>query len=268
MASHACGHDGQSGLTMTKAIDPKRWCEGRVHALRQWTDKLYSIQVEADVDTFTAGQFTKLGLIIGDEFISRPYSYVNAPGESLREFYFITVPDGPLTNTMIKLERGDPVQVMRKASGFLTLNEVPAAPHLWMLSTGTAIGPFLSILKTAEPWQRYQRIVLVHAVRLAEELSFAETVQSLRNAHPDQFEFIPFVSREDTDFAIKARIPAAIESGRLEDRAALEITPGNSQIMICGNPDMVKSTQSVLQERGLTRNRRRAPGHITVENYW
>lgn len=268
MAEYAGGHGGAAGLSMANTIDPKRWCEGRVHALRQWTDKLYSIQVEADVDAFTAGQFTKLGLIIGDEFISRPYSYVNAPDETPQEFYFVTVPDGPLTSAMTGLKAGDPIQVMRKASGFLTLNEVPAAPQLWMLSTGTALGPFLSILKTTEPWQCYQRIILVHAVRLAEELSFVETVETLRNAHPDQFDFIPFVSREDRDFAIRARIPAAISDGRLEERAGLVITAENSQLMICGNPDMVKSTQSVLQERGLARNRRRAPGHITVENYW
>jgi len=253
---------------MTTKIDPKRWCEGRVHSLRQWTDKLYSIRVEAEVDPFTAGQFTKLGLVIGDEFISRPYSYVNAPDETPREFYFVTVPDGPLTNAMTTLQAGDPIQVMRRASGFLTLNEVPDAAHLWMLSTGTAIGPFLSILKTAEPWRRFQRIILVHAVRLAEELSFAETIAALRDRYPDQFDFIPFVSRENTDFAIRARIPAAIHDGRLEQRAALEIAAGTSQIMICGNPDMVKSTQAELQARGLARNRRRAPGHITVENYW
>lgn len=253
---------------MSVNIDPKRWCEGRVHALRQWTDKLYSIQVEADVDVFTAGQFTKLGRVIGDEFISRPYSYVNAPGETPCEFYFVTVPDGPLTNAMVRLQAGDPIQVMRRASGFLTLNEVPAAPHLWMLSTGTAIGPFLSILKTPEPWQRFQRIVLVHAVRLAEELSFAETIAMLRDAHPDCFDFIPFVSREDASFAIRARVPAAISDGRLEQRAGLRISAETSQVMICGNPDMVKSTQSALQARGLERNRRRTPGHITVENYW
>jgi len=253
---------------MTVKIDPKRWCEGRVHALRQWTDKLYSIQVDADVDVFTAGQFTKLGLVIGDEFISRPYSYVNAPGETPREFYFVTVPDGPLTNAMVRMKAGDPIHVMRRASGFLTLNEVPDAAHLWMLSTGTAIGPFLAILKTREPWQRFQRIILVHAVRCAEELSFADSIATLRDSYPEQFDFIPFVSREDTNFAIKARIPAAISDGRLEERAALEITADTSQVMICGNPDMVKSTQATLQERGLARNRRREPGHITVENYW
>jgi ferredoxin--NADP+ reductase len=253
---------------MSKPIDPKRWSEGRVYALRRWTDTLYSVQVEADVQPFLAGQFTKLGLQLDGQFVERPYSYVNAPQEMPLEFYFVTVPDGPLTRAMIALQPGARIWVMRRPSGFLTLNEVPDARHLWMLATGTAIGPFLSILKTVEPWQRFERIVLVHAVRMAEELSFADTIAAFATHHPRQFQFVPFVSREQSDFALPGRIPAALQSSLLEQRAALDIRPETSQIMICGNPEMVKDTSAVLQARGLERNRRRTPGHITVENYW
>jgi ferredoxin--NADP+ reductase len=255
-------------MHMSKPIDTNRWSQGRVYALRRWTDKLYSVQLEADVQPFLAGQFTKLGLQIGAEFVERPYSFVNAPDEMPLEFYFVTVPDGPLTRGMTNLKPGDPLWVMRKPSGFLTLAEVPDARHLWLLSTGTAIGPFLSILKTDEPWQRFEHIVLVHAVRTAQELSFADTIESFAARHPRRFQFIPFVSREQSGFALPGRIPAALQSARLEQRAGLEIDPESSQIMICGNPEMVKDTSTILQARGLQRNRRRSPGHITVENYW
>jgi ferredoxin--NADP+ reductase len=253
---------------MSADIDRKRWVEGRVHSLHRWTDKLYSIRVEADVAPFKAGQFTKLGLVIDDELIGRPYSYVNAPQESPLEFYFVTVADGPLSNRMLTLQPGDAIQVMRNASGFLTLEEVPDARYLWLLSTGTAIGPFLSILKTGTPWQRFEKVVLVHAVRLAEELSFADTIQSLSVNYPDQFQFIPFVSREPSQHALQARIPPCIEDGRLERRAGLLIEPATTQLMLCGNPDMVRDTSEVLKARGLERNRRRAPGQFSVENYW
>ena len=253
---------------MAVEIDRNRWSEGRVRELYRWTDKLYSIRVDAQVQPFTAGQFTKLGLVIDGELVSRPYSYVNAPHESALEFYFVTVPQGPLTNRMVALSPGDPIEVMRKAAGFLTLDEIPDAPHLWLLSTGTAIGPFLSILKTPQPWQRFERIVLVHAVRNANELSFTETIQRLHATYPEQFQFIPVVSREATTFALQARIPTLIDDGRLEQRAGLSIAADLSQVMICGNPEMVKATNAALQARGLERNRRRTPGHITVENYW
>ncbi|HHJ13716.1 MAG TPA: ferredoxin--NADP reductase [Gammaproteobacteria bacterium] len=253
---------------MAKEIDPARWAEGRVVELKPWTDQLFSVRVEADVQTFTAGQFTKLGLPADGDFIERPYSYVNAPDERPLEFYFITVPDGPLTQRLVKLRAGDALYVMRRPSGFLTLSEVPDARHLWLLSTGTGIGPFLSMLKTDEPWRRFERVVLVHAVRHARELSFADTLEKLAQAHGPAFVYVPFVSREPADFALPGRIPQAVEEGTLEQRAGIRISLEDSQVMLCGNPAMVKDMREVLSKRGLAPNRRRSPGHVTVENYW
>ena len=155
-----------------------------------------------------------------------------------------------------------------RGAGFFILGELPDADTLWMLATGTAVGPFLSILTTTEVWERYRNIVLVHAVRTAEQLSYGDEISSLRDQHPEQLQFIPFVSREDTDFAIKARVPVAIEDGRLEQRAGIRITASDSQVMICGNPEMVSDTMTVLERRGLKKNRRRDPGQITTEQYW
>ena len=253
---------------MSTEINTDRWTEGRVIELQPWTDTLYSLRVKADILPFTAGQFTKIGLVIDDELVSRPYSFVNSPAEDYLEFYFVIVPDGPLTSRLIKLQKGDSIWVMKRASGFLRLDEVPDSRHLWMLSTGTAIGPFLSILKMPEVWQRFEKVVLVHAVRYARELSFQPTIQTIQEQHPEQFSYIPFVSREQLDTALPGRIPAAIENGSLEKRAGLTISPENSQVMICGNPAMVRDTTEVLKTRHLERNRRRTPGHITVENYW
>jgi ferredoxin--NADP+ reductase len=245
-----------------------KWVAGRVVRLHQWTADLYSIQVEADIAPFTAGQFNRLALEIDGEMVARPYSFVNGPANPVNEFCFTVVKDGPLTHELIRLKTGDPLYLAPRAAGFFVLSEVPDTETLWMLSTGTAIGPFLSILTTAEAWQRYRNIVLVHAVRTTEELVYQDEIKALLEQHAEQLRFIPFVSREDTDFAIKGRVPAAIEDGQLEQRAGLEIAADNTQVMICGNPDMVHDTQSVLEARGLKKNRRRDPGHITTEQYW
>jgi len=244
------------------------WIEGKVLNLRQWTAELYSVQVEADVAPFTAGQFTRVALEIDGEMVARPYSFVNGPDNPVHEFYFILVKDGPLTHELVKLKRGDRLFLAPKAAGFFILSELPEADTLWMLATGTALGPFLSILTTAEAWQRYRNIVLVHAVRTADELTYGDEITSLLDQHPEQMQFIPFVSREDTDFAISGRVPVAIEDGRLEQRAGIRIAAADSQVMICGNPEMVRDTMAVLEVRGLKKNRRREPGHITTEQYW
>lgn len=248
--------------------DKSKWVEGKVVALRQWTAQLFSIQIDAAIAPFQAGQFGKLALEIDGEMVGRPYSFVNAPHEKPLEFYFITVPGGPLSNRMVDLQSGDPIWLGPKANGFLVLAEQPPGEHLWLLSTGTAIGPFLAICKTAEPWARFKKIVFVHAVRTAAELTYQDQIQKIAAQHGDQFVYLPFVSREDTDFAIKARVPDAIRDGRLEARAGVDISAEKSQVMICGNPDMVTDTTAALIERGLKKNKRKEPGHISVENYW
>jgi ferredoxin--NADP+ reductase len=244
------------------------WIDGKVIENIHWTDTLYSLRVEGDVQPYKAGKFGRLGLEIDDEIIGRPYSFVSAPDEGFHEFYSINVAEGALSPRLAELKAGDHVYLGKKPNGFLILDEIPESEDLWMLSTGTGIGPFLSILKTDQAWTRFNKLVLVHAVRNAAELAYRELIDELSAKHPDQFCYVPFVSREKTDFSLPGRIPAGFKNGSLEKRAGIKVEEGKSQIMLCGNPDMVKDTRELLQERGLTKNLRRTPGSISTENYW
>ena len=244
------------------------WVDAEVIENKHWTESLYSLQVAGDIDGFTAGQFGRLGLQIDDQIVGRPYSFVSAPDENVYEFYSIVVDHGPLSPKLARLKKGDAVYLGKQANGFFTLDEVPAGEQLWMLSTGTGLGPYLSILKTDQPWQRFSKLILVHAVRNASELTYQKLIDSFSQRDPDKFLYVPFVSREETDFALHGRVPAAITDGRLEERTQLALKSEHAQVMICGNPDMVKDTREVLQERGFSKNLRRKPGNITTENYW
>jgi ferredoxin--NADP+ reductase len=246
-----------------------KFLKGSVVALKRWTERLYSVQVDAAVEPFRPGQFGRIALPDENgEMIVRPYSFVNAPHERPLEFYFITLDDGPLTRQLVALKPGDALWVAPRASGFMTPADIQDADHLWLLCTGTALGPYLAICKTDEPWRRFRKVVLVHAVRTAEELTYQDTIRAIAAAHPGQFIYVPCVTREETDFALRARVPQAIEDGRLEARAGITLTAENSQVMICGNPDMVTDTSAALEARGLRKNKRKEPGQITVETYW
>ncbi len=245
-----------------------RWIEGTVVAQRRWTERLYSLRVDADIGAFEAGQFAKLALGVDGEMVARPYSFVNAPKERPYEFYYIVVPEGPLTPRLARLEPRDVVFLAPNPSGFLVLSEVPDADTLWLIATGTGIGPFLSILKTETPWQRYRHCVLVHAVRHAEELTYRETIEEILAKRGERFRMVPFVSRAAHPGALEGRIPPAIADGRLEGAAGLALAPATSQVMICGNPEAVTDVTETLKGRGMKKHRRRSPGHITVENYW
>jgi len=244
------------------------WVEGKVVENKHWTDLLYSLKIEADIDPFIAGQYGRLGLEIDDQIVGRPYSFVNAPHAPLLEFYSIKVSEGPLSPKLATLEVGDSVYIDKRVNGFFTLNEVPDGRDMWMLATGTALGPFLSILNSKEVWERFENVVLVHAVRFKNELTYQDVSVDLKYQYKDRFQFIPFVSRESAEFTLPGRIPAAITNGQLEDRANIQFSADHSQVMMCGNPEMLVDTRNALKEKGLKKNLRRSPGQITTESYW
>ncbi|MEO8738943.1 MAG: ferredoxin--NADP reductase [Casimicrobiaceae bacterium] len=248
------------------------WIEGTVVDSRCWNDRLVSLRVAAPELGFVAGQFARLALPAPpgakEPMLGRPYSFVNPPQSAPHEFYFNVVPGGPLSPRLAALESGAAIWLLNRANGFFSVGEVPSAAALWCFATGTGLGPFLSILRTAEPWDKFERIVLVHAVRLATDLSYADTIAALEATQPGRFTFIPIVSREPHRGALRGRIPAAIDDGSLETRAGVPLTADNAHAMLCGNPDMVRDTQVVLASRGMRRHRRREPGHVTLETYW
>jgi ferredoxin--NADP+ reductase len=245
-----------------------KWLEGRVVGQTRWTDRLCSLQVAAPLGRFEAGQFVKLALDIGAERVARPYSLVNPPGAEPHEFYYNVLPAGPLSPRLAALAPGDTVFVAPNVAGFLVLSEVPQAENLWLIATGTGLGPFLSILRTEALWQRFQRVVLVHATRTAAEQTYGTVLGAIAAARGERFRRVAFVSREQAPGALAGRTPAAIRDGRLERAAATELSAERSHAMLCGNPQMVTDVTAALVERGMRKHRRRAPGHISVETYW
>ncbi|MBI5040649.1 MAG: ferredoxin--NADP reductase [Gammaproteobacteria bacterium] len=243
------------------------WLQGTIIERRQWTDDLFSLRFEAPLAEFKAGQFARIALDIDGERVGRPYSLVNAPHEPLLEIYFNVVKGGPLSPRLAALEPGDTLWLSNTANGFMILDEVPEARHLWLLATGTGIGPFLSILKTDEPWTRFERIVLGHSVQHASELAYRELIDSLHAAHDDQFQYLPLVTRETVPGALNQRIPASIASGELEAQAGIALTAETAHVMLCGNSAMITDVTEELAKREMHRHRRREPGHITTEKY-
>ncbi|EPD3276245.1 ferredoxin--NADP(+) reductase [Cronobacter sakazakii] len=245
------------------------WVTGKVVRVQHWTYSLFSLVVHAPVAPFTAGQFTKLGLEIDGERVQRAYSYVNAPGNPDLEFYLVTVPEGKLSPRLHAMQPGDEVMVVSDAAGFFVLEEIPECETLWMLATGTAIGPYLSILQEGKDLERFKNIVLVHAVRYAQDLSYLPLMLELQQRYDGKLRVQTVVSRETVSGSLTGRVPALIESGALEEAVGLPMDTATSHVMLCGNPQMVRDTQQLLKDtRQMAKHLRRRPGHMTAEHYW
>lgn len=244
-----------------------QWLNARVAGRHDWTETLFSLQLQAPPFDFVAGQFVRLGLTLPNGRAQRAYSLVNPPGAALLDVLVTKVDDGKLTPALHQLQVGDSLEVSQPASGFFTLNEVPDADRLWLLATGTGIGPFLSILGTDEPWQRFRRVHLVHGVRQQADLAYRQQIEQLVERRGGQLRYQPVVTRETVPGALNGRLPALLKTGELAD-ALEDKLDTDCQLMLCGNPEMIRDAQTVLAEQGLNKNLRRQPGHVTVEQYW
>jgi ferredoxin--NADP+ reductase len=179
------------------------------------------------------------------------------------------VPGGALTSELCRLGPGDAVLVERHPQGFFRLRYVPDAAELWMVATGTGLGPFLSMLRAQELWRRFPRVVLVHGVRDASQLGYRGELEALVAERAGRLVYMPALSREQAAGGeLHGRITTLLSDGSLEARASARLDPERSHVMLCGNPAMIADMTALLETRGLRKHRQRKPGHITIEKYW
>jgi ferredoxin--NADP+ reductase len=243
------------------------WLEAEIVENRQWNERLFSLRFRAPLAGFKAGQFIRVALDIDGERVARPYSLVNSPLEDTLEIFFNIVDEGPLTPRLARMQAGERLWITDKANGFLTVSEVPDARELWMLATGTGVGPFLSILNSPDAWQRFDKVVLCYSVRSADELCYRERIDAVRAQRAEQFAFVPVITRESVAGALTSRVTELLASGELEAAAGAQIKPDSSHVMMCGNSAMIADASELLKQRGLRKHLRREPGHITTEKY-
>lgn len=246
------------------------WIEAVVVKQKCWGPGLYSIFIEPKdkgVDiSFEAGQFTYLADLKNTKLF-RPYSFANSPHEPILEFYYTHIRDGEFSSFLKNLKPGDSVALRPKGFGRFTQTALPVFNNLWCFATGTGLGVFLSILNTKNPWERYQKIILVHSVRHFTDLTHQEQIQAWQKDHSEKFTFIPIVTQGSFQ-GFNQRIPVLLNSGELENSIYLKFIPNESHAMLCGNPAMIQEVTETLQSRGCKIHKPNSPGHITFEKYW
>jgi len=243
------------------------WLNGKVVDNRRHSDYLTALVIDVELGGYEAGQFVRVGLPDGDDVLARPYSLVNTPDEQHLEVYFNIVEEGPLSPRLFALEPGDDVLVASNPSGFLTVSQIPECKHLWMIATGTGVGPFLAILKSDAVWQRFEKVVLCYSVSYAAELAYQDTIRQIEAGHPDHFIYVPIVTREPHEGALGERVTTLMANGSLEARTVITINPDDSHVMMCGSSNMITDVSAELATRDMKKHRRRDPGHFTTEKY-
>lgn len=244
------------------------WIIARLHQRIDWADSLATFVLDGEVPDFLPGQFLRVGMDLGEaEPTSRPYSLASAPGAPL-ELFVVRVEGGALTPSLFEAPLGAPIFVHRRAAGVFTLEGVPSASELWLIGTGTGLAPYISMLRDGGLFSRFERVILVQSVRYPTQLAYADEIAAEVAARGGRLTHLRLVSQGAAPGALRGRVTTALHDGSLEAAAGSALVPERAQVLLCGNPDMVIEMQSLLGERGMSRNRRRAPGHVTAEKFW
>ena len=246
--------------------------EEEVLTVHHWTDRLFSFTTTRDQALrFSNGHFTMIGLRVDGKPLLRAYSIVSPNYEEHLEFLSIKVPDGPLTSRLQHIQVGDKIVVGRKPTGTLLIDYLLPGKNLYLLSTGTGMAPFLSIIRDPDTYERFEKVILVHGVREVKELAYHDYLTQELPKHEflgemvrQQLLYYPTVTREP--YKNQGRLTDAIENGKLfADLGLPALDPTRDRVMICGSPQMLKDLKRMLEERQFKEGNTSTPGDFVIE---
>lgn len=232
--------------------------EEKVLHVHHWNDTLFSFKTTRSTALrFHSGHFVMIGLPVDGKPLMRAYSIASPNWAEHLEFLSIKVPNGPLTSRLQHLQVGDTLLISRKPVGTLVVDDLLPGKHLYLFGTGTGLAPFMSIIQDPATYERFDKVVLVHGVRLVSELAYHDFLtkvlpddEFLGELVRDKLIYYPTVTREP--FRNQGRLTDLIVSGKLFDDIGLPpLDREVDRAMLCGSPSMLTDTCKLLDERGL-----------------
>lgn len=250
----------------------KNILQEKVTWIHHWNNRLFSFRTTRDPGyRFKNGQFAMIGLETDGKPLMRAYSFASANYEEEFEFFSIKVPDGPLTSRLQHLKIGDTLLMSAKPTGTLILDRLLPAKRLYLISTGTGMAPFMSIIKDPETYETFDQVILAHGVRSISDLAYEDFIlkelpnhEFLGEMVSKQLIYYPTVTREPSKY--EGRLTDKFDSGELfTDLGFPEPTLEDDRVMICGSMPFTKSMTELLIDRGFTESRRGEQAHFVTE---
>ena len=240
--------------------------------VHHWSDKLFTIKTTRSPGLrFRNGEFAMMGMEVDGKPLMRAYSMASSNYEDYLEFYSIKVQDGPLTSRLQHVKVGDKLLVSKKPTGTLLWDRLRPGKRLYLLGTGTGLAPYLSIIKSPDVYDNFEKVILVHGCRYVNELTYQRLIEhELRDNEyfgdsvKDKLIYYPAVTREK--YKNFGRLSTLLESGQLmKDINMPALNVDDDRFMLCGGPGMLKSLSGILDNMGFQETRRNDYREYVVE---
>ncbi len=244
----------------------------KVVSVHHYTDRLFSFRMTRPQSfRFRSGEFAMIGLPNAAKPVFRAYSIASPAWDEELEFFSIKVPDGPLTSELQKIVPGDTVLMRQKSTGTLVTDALTPGKRLFMISTGTGIAPFASLVRDPDTYDKFEQLILTHTCRDQAELAYGVELAANLASDPligelveDRFTLYSTTTREISPRM--GRITRLIESGRIyEDLGIEKLDPETDRIMICGSMDMIRDVKALVESLGFVEGSLSKPDTFVVE---
>ncbi|MFC6490403.1 ferredoxin--NADP reductase [Nitratireductor sp. GCM10026969] len=244
----------------------------RVVSVKHYTDRLFAFRITRPQSfRFRSGEFVMIGLPNAAKPVFRAYSIASPAWDEEIEFFSIKVPDGPLTQHLQKIQPGDTVLMRQKPTGTLVNDALTPGKRLYMISTGTGIAPFASLIRDPETYDKFDQLILTHTCRDVAELKYGEELIAATREDPLIGELTEgrlhhFTSTTREDSPQMGRVTTLIENGELFK--ALGTRPfdaAEDRVMICGSMAMLKDVKALVEKADLKEGSNAEPADFVVE---
>ena len=244
----------------------------QVVSVKHYTDRLFSFRITRPQSfRFRSGEFVMIGLPNAEKPVFRAYSIASPSWDDEIEFFSIKAPDGPLTSALQKIQPGDTVLMRQKSTGTLVVDALTPGRRLFMISTGTGIAPFASLVRDPDTYEKFEHVYLTHTCRDHAELRYGEELFDQAANDPligevaaGRLTHYATTTREIS--TRMGRITRLIESGKFHaDLGIAPLDPANDRVMICGSMHMLKDVKELVEGLGFKEGSLSHPADFVVE---
>ena len=239
--------------------------------IKHWTNKTFSFKTTRNMTfRFKNGEFAMIGLEIENRPLLRAYSIASPNHEDHLEFLSIKVPNGPLTSKLQHIKLKDEILINSKSTGTLVCDYLLPGRNLFLLSTGTGLAPFMSIIRDPETYEKFSNVILTHTVREVKELAYKDFLENLNNdklySEITKGNFLYFNSVTREDFERTGRITTWIDENKLTNYLNIEnFDPKIDRVMICGSEDMTFDLKTLFEKKGSSEGSTQIQGGFVIE---
>ena len=227
----SCQQEVDSPLEVFRPDTSTLLTEGKIISQERISDSVVIIKIETLKEfPFKAGQFLNL---IRDDGLCRSYSIASQTGSQQLEFHIRKVPHGEMSSWLYDRDLLGQKIKLSEPLGECSLTDNMRDRDLLLIGVGTGLAPLYGVVRDSLAMASMGKIHLLHGGLTIEGLYLVEDLKNLEKQNATFHYYPVFLRGQEVEGFQKGNIVELVR--------AFEFNKANTIVMVCGDPQLVKS---------------------------